>query len=89
MSFEAHNLTVPAIRWLGLLPSDIKRLDGIAEWGHLNGDSLWDVAVSHYKKKLLMLFIYIVHYDSGLYNYELNSPEFLFLPLKYLTNKFG
>ncbi|KAJ8779053.1 hypothetical protein J1605_012904 [Eschrichtius robustus] len=26
MSFEAHNLTVPAIRWLGLLPSDIKRL---------------------------------------------------------------
>jgi meiotic recombination protein SPO11 len=31
MSFEAHNLTVPAIRWLGLLPSDIKRLDGIAE----------------------------------------------------------
>ncbi|KAG5201720.1 hypothetical protein JEQ12_004483 [Ovis aries] len=25
MSFEAHNLTVPAIRWLGLLPSDIKR----------------------------------------------------------------
>uniref|UniRef100_A0A8C0XAN6 DNA topoisomerase (ATP-hydrolyzing) n=1 Tax=Castor canadensis TaxID=51338 RepID=A0A8C0XAN6_CASCN len=27
MSFEAHNLTVPAIRWLGLLPSDIKRLN--------------------------------------------------------------
>ncbi|XP_034351458.1 meiotic recombination protein SPO11 isoform X2 [Arvicanthis niloticus] len=26
MSFEAHNLTVPTIRWLGLLPSDIKRL---------------------------------------------------------------
>ncbi|XP_010627110.1 meiotic recombination protein SPO11 isoform X4 [Fukomys damarensis] len=25
MSFEAHNLTVPAVRWLGLLPSDIKR----------------------------------------------------------------
>ncbi|XP_040132478.1 meiotic recombination protein SPO11 isoform X6 [Ictidomys tridecemlineatus] len=25
MSFEAHNLTVPAMRWLGLLPSDIKR----------------------------------------------------------------
>lgn len=25
MSFEAHSLTVPAIRWLGLLPSDIKR----------------------------------------------------------------
>uniref|UniRef100_A0A8C9DD59 Meiotic recombination protein SPO11 n=1 Tax=Prolemur simus TaxID=1328070 RepID=A0A8C9DD59_PROSS len=27
MSFEAHNLTVPAIRWLGLLPSDLKRLN--------------------------------------------------------------
>ncbi|XP_012371227.1 meiotic recombination protein SPO11 isoform X3 [Octodon degus] len=27
MSFEAHNLTVPAARWLGLLPSDIKRLN--------------------------------------------------------------
>ncbi|XP_043844756.1 meiotic recombination protein SPO11 isoform X2 [Dromiciops gliroides] len=27
MSFEAHNLTVPTIRWLGLLPSDIKRLN--------------------------------------------------------------
>ncbi|XP_038606576.1 meiotic recombination protein SPO11 [Tachyglossus aculeatus] len=27
MSFEAHNLTVPAIRWLGLLPSDIERLN--------------------------------------------------------------
>ncbi|XP_049632318.1 meiotic recombination protein SPO11 isoform X2 [Suncus etruscus] len=27
MSFEAHNLTVPAIRWLGLLPSDIQRLN--------------------------------------------------------------
>ncbi|KAM5245798.1 meiotic recombination protein SPO11 isoform 3-T3 [Ctenodactylus gundi] len=27
MSFDAHNLTVPAIRWLGLLPSDIKRLN--------------------------------------------------------------
>ncbi|XP_048203469.1 meiotic recombination protein SPO11 isoform X3 [Perognathus longimembris pacificus] len=27
MSFEAPNLTVPAIRWLGLLPSDIKRLN--------------------------------------------------------------
>ncbi|XP_040132476.1 meiotic recombination protein SPO11 isoform X4 [Ictidomys tridecemlineatus] len=27
MSFEAHNLTVPAMRWLGLLPSDIKRLN--------------------------------------------------------------
>ncbi|XP_062058389.1 meiotic recombination protein SPO11 isoform X1 [Lepus europaeus] len=27
MSFEAHHLTVPAIRWLGLLPSDIKRLN--------------------------------------------------------------
>ncbi|XP_008052596.1 meiotic recombination protein SPO11 isoform X1 [Carlito syrichta] len=27
MSFDAHNLTVPAIRWLGLLPSDLKRLN--------------------------------------------------------------
>ncbi|XP_004686965.1 PREDICTED: meiotic recombination protein SPO11 isoform X1 [Condylura cristata] len=27
MSFEAHRLTVPAIRWLGLLPSDIRRLN--------------------------------------------------------------
>ncbi|XP_054554395.1 meiotic recombination protein SPO11 isoform X1 [Talpa occidentalis] len=27
MSFEAHHLTVPAVRWLGLLPSDIKRLN--------------------------------------------------------------
>ncbi|XP_042318493.1 meiotic recombination protein SPO11 isoform X2 [Sceloporus undulatus] len=27
MSFEAHNLTVPAIRWLGLLPSDFDRLN--------------------------------------------------------------
>ncbi|CAH6776712.1 Spo11 [Phodopus roborovskii] len=27
MSFEAHSLTVPAVRWLGLLPSDIKRLN--------------------------------------------------------------
>ncbi|KAM5305143.1 meiotic recombination protein SPO11 isoform 3-T3 [Glossophaga mutica] len=27
MSFEAHNLTVPAVRWLGLLPSDVKRLN--------------------------------------------------------------
>ncbi|KAM7125194.1 meiotic recombination protein SPO11 isoform 2-T2 [Molossus nigricans] len=27
MSFEAHNLTVPAVRWLGLLPSDIRRLN--------------------------------------------------------------
>ncbi|XP_053704713.1 meiotic recombination protein SPO11 [Synchiropus splendidus] len=27
MSFEAHNLTVPAVRWLGLLPSDLLRLD--------------------------------------------------------------
>ncbi|XP_011721072.1 meiotic recombination protein SPO11 isoform X2 [Macaca nemestrina] len=27
MSFEAHHLTVPAIRWLGLLPSDLKRLN--------------------------------------------------------------
>ncbi|XP_066480806.1 meiotic recombination protein SPO11 [Tiliqua scincoides] len=27
MSFEAHRLTVPAIRWLGLLPSDFERLN--------------------------------------------------------------
>ncbi|XP_070600675.1 meiotic recombination protein SPO11 [Erythrolamprus reginae] len=27
MSFEAHRLTVPAIRWLGLLPSDVYRLN--------------------------------------------------------------
>nr|XP_020653142.1 meiotic recombination protein SPO11 isoform X1 [Pogona vitticeps] len=27
MSFEAHHLTVPAIRWLGLLPSDFNRLN--------------------------------------------------------------
>ncbi|XP_032304440.1 meiotic recombination protein SPO11 isoform X3 [Coturnix japonica] len=27
MSFEAHQLTVPCIKWLGLLPSDIKRLN--------------------------------------------------------------
>ncbi|XP_027279066.1 meiotic recombination protein SPO11 isoform X2 [Cricetulus griseus] len=27
MSFEAHSLTVPTIRWLGLLPSDIQRLN--------------------------------------------------------------
>ncbi|EDL06612.1 sporulation protein, meiosis-specific, SPO11 homolog (S. cerevisiae), isoform CRA_b, partial [Mus musculus] len=27
MSFEAHNLTIPTIRWLGLLPSDIQRLN--------------------------------------------------------------
>ncbi|XP_027709095.1 meiotic recombination protein SPO11 isoform X1 [Vombatus ursinus] len=27
MSFEAHNLTVPTIKWLGLLPSDIERLN--------------------------------------------------------------
>uniref|UniRef100_A0A8D2LC41 DNA topoisomerase (ATP-hydrolyzing) n=1 Tax=Varanus komodoensis TaxID=61221 RepID=A0A8D2LC41_VARKO len=27
MSFEAHRLTVPAIRWLGLLPSDFDRLN--------------------------------------------------------------
>ncbi|XP_063065112.1 meiotic recombination protein SPO11 [Engraulis encrasicolus] len=26
MSFEAHNLTVPSVLWLGLLPSDIERL---------------------------------------------------------------
>ncbi|XP_021272177.1 meiotic recombination protein SPO11 isoform X3 [Numida meleagris] len=27
MSFEAHQLTVPCIKWLGLLPSDIERLN--------------------------------------------------------------
>ncbi|XP_072270329.1 meiotic recombination protein SPO11 isoform X2 [Pyxicephalus adspersus] len=27
MSFEAHNLTVPSVAWLGLLPSDIERLN--------------------------------------------------------------
>ncbi|XP_077191799.1 meiotic recombination protein SPO11 isoform X2 [Paroedura picta] len=27
MAFEAHHLTVPAIRWLGLLPSDFDRLN--------------------------------------------------------------
>ncbi|XP_052037547.1 meiotic recombination protein SPO11 isoform X2 [Apodemus sylvaticus] len=27
MSFDAHNLTIPTIRWLGLLPSDVKRLN--------------------------------------------------------------
>ncbi|XP_053106790.1 meiotic recombination protein SPO11 isoform X2 [Hemicordylus capensis] len=27
MSFEAHRLTVPAIRWLGLFPSDFERLN--------------------------------------------------------------
>ncbi|KAG8131691.1 hypothetical protein E2320_009599 [Naja naja] len=27
MSFEAHRLTVPAVRWLGLLPSDVYRLN--------------------------------------------------------------
>lgn len=26
MSFEAHSLTVPSVMWLGLLPSDLKRL---------------------------------------------------------------
>lgn len=26
MSFEAHHLTVPSIKWLGLLPSDLERL---------------------------------------------------------------
>ncbi|KAM6977615.1 meiotic recombination protein SPO11 [Aplochiton taeniatus] len=26
MSFEAHNLTVPSVLWLGLLPSDLQRL---------------------------------------------------------------
>jgi len=25
MSFEAHNLTVPSVMWLGLLPSDLQR----------------------------------------------------------------
>ncbi|KAM8996387.1 meiotic recombination protein SPO11 isoform 2-T2 [Ara ararauna] len=27
MSFEAHHLTVPSIKWLGLLPSDLQRLN--------------------------------------------------------------
>ncbi|KFP87169.1 Meiotic recombination protein SPO11, partial [Apaloderma vittatum] len=27
MSFEAHRLTVPSIKWLGLLPSDLERLN--------------------------------------------------------------
>ncbi|NWU95799.1 SPO11 protein, partial [Upupa epops] len=27
MSFEAHHLTVPSIKWLGILPSDLKRLN--------------------------------------------------------------
>ncbi|NXE72386.1 SPO11 protein, partial [Cochlearius cochlearius] len=27
MSFEAHHLTVPSIKWLGLLPSDLERLN--------------------------------------------------------------
>ncbi|XP_017670672.1 PREDICTED: meiotic recombination protein SPO11 [Lepidothrix coronata] len=27
MSFEAHHLAVPSIKWLGLLPSDLKRLN--------------------------------------------------------------
>ncbi|XP_018416176.1 PREDICTED: meiotic recombination protein SPO11 [Nanorana parkeri] len=27
MSFEAHHLTVPSVAWLGLLPSDIERLN--------------------------------------------------------------
>uniref|UniRef100_A0A8C5B9E2 DNA topoisomerase (ATP-hydrolyzing) n=1 Tax=Gadus morhua TaxID=8049 RepID=A0A8C5B9E2_GADMO len=26
MSFEAHSLTVPSVRWMGLLPSDLQRL---------------------------------------------------------------
>ena len=25
LSFDAHSLTVPVIKWLGVLPSDIKR----------------------------------------------------------------
>nr|XP_051698274.1 meiotic recombination protein SPO11 isoform X6 [Oryctolagus cuniculus] len=33
MCFEAHHLTVPAVRWLGLLPSDVSRL-------HVPKDSL-------------------------------------------------
>ncbi|KAB1262858.1 mRNA export factor [Camelus dromedarius] len=40
MSFEAHNLTVPAIRWLGLLPSDIKRLDSWQNKDILHDNSL-------------------------------------------------
>ncbi|XP_017929218.1 meiotic recombination protein SPO11 [Manacus vitellinus] len=27
MSFEAHHLAVPSVKWLGLLPSDLKRLN--------------------------------------------------------------
>ncbi|KAL9835279.1 meiotic recombination protein SPO11 isoform 4-T19 [Geothlypis trichas] len=27
MSFEAHQLTVPSVKWLGLLPSDLERLN--------------------------------------------------------------
>ncbi|MGH0188980.1 UNVERIFIED_CONTAM: hypothetical protein FKN15_032709 [Acipenser sinensis] len=27
MSFDAHSLTVPAVMWLGLLPSDMERLN--------------------------------------------------------------
>ncbi|NXH19383.1 SPO11 protein, partial [Bucco capensis] len=27
MSFEAHHLTVPSVKWLGLLPSDLERLN--------------------------------------------------------------
>uniref|UniRef100_A0A3P8YJJ4 Topoisomerase 6 subunit A/Spo11 TOPRIM domain-containing protein n=1 Tax=Esox lucius TaxID=8010 RepID=A0A3P8YJJ4_ESOLU len=26
ISFEAHNLTVPSVMWLGLLPSDLQRV---------------------------------------------------------------
>ncbi|XP_074013577.1 meiotic recombination protein SPO11 [Numenius arquata] len=33
MSFEAHHLTVPSIKWLGLLPSDLERL-------HIRKDAL-------------------------------------------------
>ncbi|XP_013001095.1 meiotic recombination protein SPO11 isoform X3 [Cavia porcellus] len=47
MSFEAHNLTVPAIRWLGLLPSDIKRLNipkdsliPLTKWDQMKLDSI-------------------------------------------------
>lgn len=33
MSFEAHNLTVPSIAWLGLLPSDIERWERMCQDG--------------------------------------------------------
>nr|XP_033818649.1 meiotic recombination protein SPO11 isoform X1 [Geotrypetes seraphini]XP_033818650.1 meiotic recombination protein SPO11 isoform X1 [Geotrypetes seraphini] len=47
MSFDAHNLTVPSIRWLGILPSDIKRL-------HISPDALIPLTEMD-KKKLASL----------------------------------